>query len=228
MSEEAGPQSPVVAGGGGFKIQRPEIYHPGWLDLNKNGLKDAYEDPAQPVGARVEDLLKRMTREERLGQLGQQQMKPGTDEADAALVAAGGIGSFLGAAPDAGLRNRLQRLAVEESRLGIPLIFGFDTIHGFRTIFPIPLGLSCAWDEQLIERVETVAAAESAAAGHDGRLGTGLLAHGESRKRACGKQSDDQFFHRCLRAMFYFTSIMRPKQVPHGRASHADRKCLLE
>lgn len=167
IGEDAGPQSPVVADGGGFKIQRPEMYHHGWLDLNKNGLKDAYEDPAQPVGARVEDLLKRMTREERLGQLCQQQMRPGVDETDAALVIAGGIGSFLGAAPDAGLRNRLQRLAVEESRLGIPLIFGFDTIHGFRTIFPIPLGLSCAWDEQLIERVDTVAAAESAAAGVD-------------------------------------------------------------
>jgi beta-glucosidase len=167
MSEDAGPQSPVVAGGGSFKIQRPEMYYHGWLDLNKNGLKDTYEDPAQPVGVRVEDLLKRMTREERIGQLGQLQMRPGIDETDAALVAAGGIGSFLGAAPDAGLRNRLQRLAVEESRLGIPLIFGFDTIHGFRTIFPIPLGLACAWDEQLIERVEAVAAAESAAAGVD-------------------------------------------------------------
>ncbi len=167
LSEEPSLQSPIVAGGGGFKIQRPEMYRRGWLDLNKNGLKDVYEDPALPVGARVEDLLKRMTREERLGQLWQQQMRPGIDEKDGVLVAAGGIGSFLGAAPDAGLRNRLQRLAVEESRLGIPLIFGFDTIHGFRTIFPIPLGLSCAWDEQLIERVETVAAAESAAAGVD-------------------------------------------------------------
>jgi beta-glucosidase len=167
LGAETSLQSPVVAGGGGFKIQRPEIYRRGWLDLNKNGLMDVYEDPAQPTGARVEDLLMRMTREERIGQLWQQQMKPGTDETDAALVTAGGIGSFLGAAPDAGLRNRLQRLAVEESRLGIPLIFGFDTIHGFRTIFPIPLGLSCAWDEQLIERVETVAAAESAAAGVD-------------------------------------------------------------
>jgi beta-glucosidase len=77
------------------------------------------------------------------------------------------MGSYLGAAPDAGPRNRLQRIAVEDSRLGIPLIFGFDTIHGFRTTFPIPLGLSCTWDPQLVERVETVAAAESAAAGID-------------------------------------------------------------
>jgi beta-glucosidase len=161
-------QSPVVAGGnGGFVLQRPEIYHSGWIDLNKNGAKDIYEDPTQSLEARVEDVLARMTRAERLGQLGQRQLESGTDRTDAALIAAGEIGSYLGAAPDAGPRNRLQRLAVEDSRLGVPLIFGFDTIHGFRTVFPIPLGLSCAWDPLLVERVHTVAAAESAAAGVD-------------------------------------------------------------
>jgi beta-glucosidase len=161
-------QSPVVAGGsGGFALQRPEIYHAGWVDLNKNGVKDVYEDPAQPVEARIEDVLARMNRTERLGQLEQRRMKAGTDRTDAALIAAGEIGSYLGAARDAGPRNRLQRFAVEESRLGVPLIFGFDTIHGFRTVFPIPLGLSCAWDPSLVESVHTVAAAESAAAGVD-------------------------------------------------------------
>ena len=165
--ENADLQSPVLSGGGGFRLQHPEMYHRGWVDLNKNGAKDIYEDPARPVEERVEDLLRRMTREERLGQLEQQHITPQSDKTGAALVTAGGLGSWLGAAPDPGLRNRLQRLAVEESRLGIPLIFGFDTIHGFHTIFPIPLALSCAWDEQLVERVDTVAAAESAAAGVD-------------------------------------------------------------
>ncbi len=161
-------QSPVVAGDRAeFKLQRPEIYHSGWIDLNKNGVKDVYEDPAQPVEARVDDLLRRLSQAERIGQLLQQHLSENTAGVDAALIAAGGIGSYLGAAPDAGPRNQLQRLAVEDSRLGIPLIFGFDTIHGFRTVFPIPLGLSCAWDPQLVERVETVAAAESAAAGVD-------------------------------------------------------------
>jgi beta-glucosidase len=161
-------QSPVVTGdSGGFALKRPEIYHAGWVDLNKNGSKDVYEDPAQPIEARVEDLLARMTRAERLGQLAQQPMGDGTNRKDASLIATSEIGSFLGAAPDAGPRNRLQRFAVEESRLGIPLIFGFDTIHGFRTVFPIPLGLSCTWDPSLVERVHTVAAAESAAAGVD-------------------------------------------------------------
>jgi beta-glucosidase len=160
-------QSPVVAGDGTFNLARPEMYHRGWVDLNKNGAKDIYEDPAQPVAARVEDLLGRMTRDERLGQLWQRKMAKNSDTQDARLLATGGLGSYLGVVPDAGLRNRLQRLAVEDSRLGIPLIFGFDTIHGFRTIFPIPLGLSCAWDPALVERIDAVAAAESAAAGVD-------------------------------------------------------------
>ena len=161
-------QSPVVAGDRSeFKLQRPELYHSGWIDLNKNGVKDIYEDPAQPVEARVDDLLPRLSRAERIGQLLQQHMTEATARLDAALIAAGGIGSYLGAAPDAGPRNRLQRIAVEDSHLGIPLIFGFDTIHGFRTVFPIPLGLSCTWDPSLVERVETVAAAVAAAAGID-------------------------------------------------------------
>jgi len=160
-------QAPVVAGGGTFEPQRPGIYHRGWIDLNKNGVKDVYEDPAQRTDARVDDLLRRMTRAERIGQLCQRKMGANSTAQDAALLAAGGLGSYLGAAPDAGRRNQLQRVAVEDSRLGIPLIFGFDTIHGFRTIFPIPLALSCAWDPSLVERVDTVAAGESAAAGVD-------------------------------------------------------------
>ena len=168
LNAESDLKSPVVAGDHAeFKLQRPEIYHPGWVDLNKDGVKDVYEDPTQPVEARVDDLLARMNRAERIGQLLQQHMTDETEKSDAALIAAGGMGSYLGAAPDAGPRNRLQRIAVEDSRLGVPLIFGFDTIHGFRTTFPIPLGLSCTWDPQLLERVETVAAAESAAAGID-------------------------------------------------------------
>ena len=167
FGQNADLQAPVVAGGGIFKLERPEMYHPGWVDLNKNGVKDIYEDPAQPVEARADDLLARMTREERLGQLWQRKMAADSDTRDARLLAAGGLGSYLGVASDVGLRNRLQRLAVEDSRLGIPLIFGFDTIHGFRTVYPIPLGLSCAWDPALVERIDTEAAAESAAAGVD-------------------------------------------------------------
>src|SRR5262249_30198864 len=61
--------------------------------------------------------------------------------------------------------NELQRIAVEQSRLKIPLIFGFDVIHGYRTIFPVPLAEAASWDPALVERAAAVAAAESYAAG---------------------------------------------------------------
>src|SRR5205085_4724587 len=61
--------------------------------------------------------------------------------------------------------NRLQRLAVEGSRLGIPLLFGFDLIHGLRTIFPVPLGLAASWDPQIVEQAQSIAAREARAVG---------------------------------------------------------------
>ena len=82
----------------------------------------------------------------------------------------GEIGSFLGSDATVEsplMRNNLQHIAVEQSRLGIPLIFGHDVIHGFRTIFPIPLAQACAWEPELFERTETIAAREAAAAGID-------------------------------------------------------------
>jgi beta-glucosidase len=160
-------QAPVLAAAAEVPLQRPEIYHPGWIDLDKNGVKDPYEDPAAPIAARIEDLLGRMSLTEKIGQLEQQRMDESSARTDAPLLAAGGLGSYLGAAPGPGRRNGLQREAVEDSRLGIPLIFGFDTIHGLRTVFPIPLGLAAAWDPDLLRRTEAFAAAESAAAGID-------------------------------------------------------------
>jgi beta-glucosidase len=160
-------RSPVLTGESDVVLKRPDIYHPGWNDLDKNGVRDPYEDPAAPVEARVADLLGRMTLDEKIGQMLQRHMENDSERTEAGRLAAGGLGSFLGAAPTPGRRNRLQREAVEDSRLGIPLIFGFDTIHGLRTVFPIPLGLSAAWDPALLQRVEAFAAAESAAAGID-------------------------------------------------------------
>ncbi|MBQ2162642.1 MAG: glycosyl hydrolase, partial [Bacteroidales bacterium] len=61
--------------------------------------------------------------------------------------------------------RNLQEIAVNETRLGIPLLFGYDVIHGFRTIFPINLGMACTWDPEAIERSARVAAHEAAAAG---------------------------------------------------------------
>ncbi|MCD8076683.1 MAG: glycoside hydrolase family 3 C-terminal domain-containing protein [Lachnospiraceae bacterium] len=79
-------------------------------------------------------------------------------------IRAGRIGSFNGIG-DAATANRLQKIAVEETRLGIPLIYGYDVIHGFRTVTPIPLAESCAWEPQLWERTARLAAQEATAAG---------------------------------------------------------------
>ncbi len=77
---------------------------------------------------------------------------------------AGRIGSYNGIA-DPEIVNRLQKIAVEETRLGIPLLFGYDVIHGFRTVGPIPLGEACAWEPDLWRRTARLAAQEATAAG---------------------------------------------------------------
>jgi len=146
------------------------IYHDGWIDLNKDGKKNVYEDPSQPVAKRVNDLLKRMTLDEKIGQLWQPDMPNDSDKKMVARLRQGRVGSFLcgGVLIETPvMRNKLQHIAVEQSRLGIPLIFGHDVIHGFRTIFPIPLAQACAWEPELFERTDTVAAREMAAAGMD-------------------------------------------------------------
>jgi beta-glucosidase len=148
----------------------PSIYHDGWIDLNKDGEKEVYEDPTRPISARVDDLLKRMTLEEKVGQLWQSDTQTNSDIALRDNISKGGVGSFLNGSKlieNPIMRNKLQHIAVEQSRLGIPLIFGHDVIHGFRTIFPIPLGESCAWEPELFERTDTIAAREAAAAGVD-------------------------------------------------------------
>ena len=141
-----------------------------------------YRDPALPVADRVADLLGRLTLEEKAGQVTQYfyfgtfgQDVPEGDSPEAnqflesprrveAALAAGGAGSLL-FVRDAASANRLQRMAVEGSRHGIPVIFGFDVIHGFRTIFPVPIAQAASWDPDLIEAGERVAARESRAVG---------------------------------------------------------------
>lgn len=77
---------------------------------------------------------------------------------------AGRVGSYNGIGSAAQV-NELQKIAVEQTRLGIPLIFGYDVIHGFKTITPIPLAESCAWEPSLWERTGRMAAKEASAAG---------------------------------------------------------------
>jgi hypothetical protein len=111
-------------------------------------------DPS--LGPKVEALLRKMTLEEKVGQLVQysagQATGPGTGRTDYKdMIAKGQIGSMFNItkARDA---NAFQRIAVEQSRLHIPILFGLDVIHGFRTEFPIPLGLASTWDPALVER----------------------------------------------------------------------------
>lgn len=115
----------------------------------------------------VEKLLSQMTLAEKLGQMTQRHYntKSANNPVDsAAAVRTGQVGSFLN--PDSvETVNKLQKVAVEESRLKIPLIFGIDVIHGYRTLFPIPVAQSCSWNPELIEAAGRVAAVEASSAG---------------------------------------------------------------
>jgi beta-glucosidase len=118
------------------------------------------------IEQKIDALVARMTLEEKLGQLQQLGGDVG-GKAEAALLELarkGLLGSTLGVR-GARNANELQRAAVEGSRLKIPLIFGFDVIHGYRTIFPIPLGEAASWEPALAERSAYVAATEARAAG---------------------------------------------------------------
>jgi len=117
----------------------------------------------------VNDLMSRMTVEEKIGQLnlpvmgeittGEAKNSDVADKIRKGLV--GGLFNLRGP----GKVKEMQRIAVEESRLKIPLIFGLDVIHGYETVFPIPLGLSCTWDMQAVEQSAQIAAKEASADG---------------------------------------------------------------
>lgn len=112
--------------------------------------------------ARIDSLMARMTIQEKIGQLNQLNAA-GFDTLGAA-VAQGRVGSIINEV-DPEVINSLQRKAVEESRLGIPLIFARDVIHGFNTVFPIPLGQAATWNPQLVEEAARIAAVEATASG---------------------------------------------------------------
>lgn len=128
-----------------------------------------YRNAALPIEQRVKDLLERMTLEEKVLQLNQYTLGLNNNENNLGEVKEipAGIGSVIYFDQDPALRNSLQRRAMTESRLGIPVIFGYDVIHGFRTVFPIPLAQSCSWNPDLVRASCTVAARESRASGVD-------------------------------------------------------------
>ena len=117
----------------------------------------------------IDDLMKKMTLEEKIGQLN----LPVTGEITTGQAKSSNVAKRIRAGEVGGLFNLkgverirdVQKQAVEESRLGIPLLFGMDVIHGYETVFPIPLGLSCTWDMKAVEESARIAAIESSADG---------------------------------------------------------------
>ena len=133
--------------------------------------KFPFQNPKLPIDQRVKDLLSRMTVAEKAGQLNQLNggafTGPALNDAGQAekakMVKDGRVGSLLNVVGVADTRS-IQQTAMQ-SRLGIPLIFGYDVIHGYKTIFPIPLAEACSWDLPGIEKNSSIAAKEAAAAG---------------------------------------------------------------
>ncbi|MFT5484795.1 MAG: beta-glucosidase, partial [Halieaceae bacterium] len=120
---------------------------------------------SRQVDLRVNGLLARMTVAEKVGQMTQVNGAGGQlpDDLREALKA-GRIGSILNEV-DIATVNEMQRISVEESRLGIPLLIGRDVIHGFQTVLPIPLGQAATWNPELVERGARMAALEAATTG---------------------------------------------------------------
>ena len=117
----------------------------------------------------VSDLMAKMTLEEKIGQLnlptvGFDVTGPVLSKDVEGKIQKGLVGGVFNTFTPVAVR-KLQEKALKETRLGIPLLFGFDVIHGHRTIFPIPLGLSCTWNMDLIQNTAAIAAAESTADG---------------------------------------------------------------
>jgi beta-glucosidase len=120
---------------------------------------------AADVEARINAMLSRMTLDEKIGQMSQStQMRSPLSEQIKVEIRQGRWGSFLNAGSPED-RVEAQRIALKESRLGIPLIFGRDVIHGYQTVFPIPLGQAASWDPEAIRQAARVAAREAARTG---------------------------------------------------------------
>ena len=122
-------------------------------------------DGKQDISRSVQTLLEQMSLAEKVGQMSQ--VEAGSGHAPDSLgdrLRAGLIGSVINIV-DVGVLNELQRIAVEESRLGIPLLIGRDVIHGFKTVFPIPLGQAATWNPALVEEGARIAALEAAKSG---------------------------------------------------------------
>ena len=143
---------------------------------SKSSLKKAlYKNSSAPAEDRANDLLSRMTLREKIGQLNQIFTRE-KDEVIRSLIQAGDLGSlllaesmFAGSTPQPAVNvrrnNEWQRVAVEQTRLGIPLIYGRDIIHGHATMWPIPLGMAATWDPDLLEASASLIAEQATSVG---------------------------------------------------------------
>jgi beta-glucosidase len=129
-----------------------------------------YKQKNAPVESRIKDLIKRMTLEEKILQLNQYLAGNNTNPnniVDQVKVVPAGIGSLIYFNADPVYRNQIQKKAMEESRLGIPILFGFDVIHGYKTLYPISIAQACSWNPGLVTQNCTVAAKEANLSGVD-------------------------------------------------------------
>jgi beta-glucosidase len=181
-THQATPGKPAAGG--------PAIYRDGWIDLNKNGRRDRYEDPAVGVEKRIDDLLARMTVEEKTCQLAtlygynrvlkdvlptpgwkNEVWRDGIGNIDEHCNGVRGEGQdcALPASRHAEVINAVQRFFVEETRLGVPVDFTNEGIRGLcqwgATSFPAQIGQACAWDPSLVREIGRVEAREARAVG---------------------------------------------------------------
>ena len=129
-----------------------------------------YKDAKAPIEKRIDDLISRMTLEEKILQLNQYTLGRNNNVnnvGEEVKKVPSEIGSLIYFDINTYLRNSMQKKAMEESRLGIPIIFGYDAIHGFRTIYPISLGQACSWNPGLVEQACAVSAQEARMSGVD-------------------------------------------------------------
>ena len=129
-----------------------------------------YKDAKAPIEKRIDDLISRMTLEEKVLQLNQYTLGRNNNVnnvGEEVKKVPSEIGSLIYFDINPELRNSMQKKAMEESRLGIPIIFVYDAIHGFRTIYPISLGQACSWNPGLVEQACAVSAQEARMSGVD-------------------------------------------------------------
>lgn len=138
--------------------------------VSSPAVEPMYKNRNVPLEQRVVDLLGQMTTEEKIQQLNQLSfginLNP-NNKGETVNDVAPDVGSLIYLNEDPEERNAIQRRAMEKSRLGIPILFGFDTIHGIKTVYPIPLAQACSWNPPLITQAAAIAARETKYTGID-------------------------------------------------------------